>query len=134
MAAFFDKGNPAGEPEFRSKRGRQGFVVRDAKARRLSRHWGEVQVPKCGRVRFRWTKPLPASPGMARITLDRAGKWHVSFPAPQPTVSREPAGKAIGVDLGVRTARGSPCARPGHGAYACVSPRQAAAGTTRSAA
>jgi len=104
MAAFFDKGNPAGQPEFRSKRGRQGFVVRDAKARRLSRHWGEVQVPKCGWVRFRWTKPLPASPGMARITLDRAGKWHVSFPAPQPAVSREPAGKAIGVDLGVRTA------------------------------
>ena len=104
MAAFFAKDNPAGKPEFRSKRGKQGFVVRDTKARRLSRHWGEVQVPKCGWVRFRWTRPLPVSLGMARVTLDRTGKWHVSFPAPQPAVSREPAGKAIGVDLGVRTA------------------------------
>ena len=104
MAAFVGKDNPAGKPGFRSKRGTQGFVVRDTRARRVSRHWGEVQVPKCGRVRFRWTRPLPASLGMARVTLDRAGKWHVSFPAPQPAVSREPAGKAIGVDLGVRTA------------------------------
>src|ERR1039457_2927461 len=48
MAAFFDKTNPAGRPDFRSKRGTQGFVVRVTKARRLSRHWGEVHVPKCG--------------------------------------------------------------------------------------
>jgi transposase len=48
MAAFFDPGNPAGKPGYRGKRGRQGFVIRDVKARRVSRRWGEVQVPKCG--------------------------------------------------------------------------------------
>jgi transposase len=41
---------------------------------------------------------------MARVTLDRAGRWHVSFPAPQPAVKRQPAGSAIGIDRGVRTA------------------------------
>jgi putative transposase len=59
MAAFFDKDNLARRPGFRSRRGPQGFVIRDTKVRRLSRKWGEVLVPKCGWVRFRWTRPLP---------------------------------------------------------------------------
>ena len=104
LAAFFGPGNPAGKPKFRGKRGRQGFVIRDVKARRVSRRWGEVQVPKCGWVRFRWTRSLPEKLGMARVTLDRAGRWHVSFPAPQPAVQRQPAGSAAGIDRGVRTA------------------------------
>ena len=104
LAAFFDSGNPAGKPQFRGKRGRQGFVIRDTKVRRVSRRWGEVQVPKCGWVRFWWTRPLPEKPGMARVTLDWAGRWHVSFPAPQPAVNRQPAGSAVGIDRGVRTA------------------------------
>lgn len=74
MAAYLDKDNPAGRPGFRSKRGPQGFVIRDTKARRISRKWGEVLVPKCGWVRFRWTRPLPGKTGMARVTLDRAGR------------------------------------------------------------
>ncbi len=72
--------------------------------RRLSRRWGEVHVPRCGWVRFRWTRQLPGRLGMARVTLDRAGRWHVSFPAPQPAVPRAPAGKPAGIDRGVRTA------------------------------
>jgi putative transposase len=104
MAAFFHPDNPAGKPRYRSKRGTQGFVVRDTKVRRLTRRWGEVQVPKCGWVRFRWTRPLPAHLGMARVTVDRAGRWHVSFPAPQPTLARRPGGAPVGIDRGVRTA------------------------------
>jgi putative transposase len=103
MAAFYDPGNRAGRPKFRSRRGIQGFVIRDTKVRRVSRKHGEVHVPKCGWVRFRWTRPLPARPGMARVTLDRADRWHVSFPAPQPAVQRTPSGTAVGVDRGVRT-------------------------------
>jgi putative transposase len=104
MAAFLDPENPAGKPRYRSRRGTQGFVIRDTRVRRLSRRWGEVHVPKCGWVRFRWSRPLPAKVGMARVTLDRAGRWHVSFPAPQPAVVRESTGKAVGIDRGVRTA------------------------------
>jgi putative transposase len=71
----------------------------------VSRHWGEVFVPKCGWVRFRWSRPLPANPGMARVTLDRAGRWHVSFPAAQPAVGRAPGPRpTVGIDRGVRTA------------------------------
>jgi transposase len=104
MAAFFDPANPAGKPRFRSKRSTQGFVIRDTRVRRLSRKHGQVFVPKVGWVRFRWTRPLPTKLGMARVTVDRAGRWHVSFPAPQPTVGRESTGKAVGLDRGVRTA------------------------------
>jgi len=104
MAAFFDKDNPRGRPGFRSKRGVQGFVIRDMKIRRLNRRWGAVFVPKLGYVRFRWTRDLPAKLGMARVTLDRAGRWHVSFPGPQPALDRQSTGAVVGIDRGVRTA------------------------------
>ena len=104
VAAFFDPDNPAGRPSYRSKRGAQGFVIRDTKVRRLSRRWGAVLVPKCGWVRFRWTRALPGKLGMARVTLDLAGRWHVSFPAPQPALGRQPAGAVVGIGRGVRTA------------------------------
>jgi len=63
-----------------------------------------MQVPKCGWVRFRWTRTLPAHLGMARVTVDRAGRWHVAFPAPQPALARRAGGGPVGIDRGVRTA------------------------------
>jgi transposase len=41
---------------------------------------------------------------MARVTCDRAGRWHVAFPGPQPAIGREPTGAVVGIDRGVRTA------------------------------
>ena len=104
MTAFFDPLNPAGRPGYRSKRHVRGFAIRDTKVRRLNGRWGEVHVPKCGWVRFRWTRPLPTGLGMARVTCDRAGRWHVSFPAPQPAVAATGQGGRTGIDRGVRTA------------------------------
>ena len=104
IAAFFRTDNPAGKPRYRGKRGPQGFVIRDTRVRRVNRRWGEVQVPKCGWVRFRWTRALPADLGMARVTVDRAGRWHVAFPAPQPALGRRAGGGPVGIDRGVRTA------------------------------
>lgn len=103
MSAFLDPKNPASHPKPRTKRGTQGFVVRESKARRISRNWGEVFVPKCGWVRFRWSRDLPAELGMARVTLDRAGRWHVSFAAEQSPVDRKPTEAVVGIDRGVRT-------------------------------
>jgi putative transposase len=104
MAAFFDRANPAGRPGYRSSRRGQGFVIRDTAVRRVNRRWGEVRVPKCGWVRFRWTRALPDNLGMARVTLDGAGRWHVSFPAGQPPVVPSGTAGRIGIDRGVRTA------------------------------
>ena len=79
-------------------------MIRDVTARRLNRHHAEVFIPKCGYVRFRLSRDLPAGPGMARVTCDRSGRWHVSFPGPQPAIARQPTGAAAGIDRGVRTA------------------------------
>jgi putative transposase len=87
-------------PRWRSKDVHEGFCVRDVKVQRRSRKWAEVHIPKVGGVRFRLTRPLGAH-GMARVTKDRAGRWHVSFSAPQPAVTRTATATSVGVDLGV---------------------------------
>jgi len=96
-------GNPAhfGAPSFRSRRkGGQGFVIRDLTITKINHRWAEVTVPKCGRVRFRLSRPL-GDHKSARVTLDRSGRWHVSFVGLQTAVEREPTGAVVGVDRGV---------------------------------
>lgn len=88
-------------PRWRRRGLDEGFCVRDVAVVRLSRKWATLAVPKCGRVRFRLSRPLPADYGMARVTMDRAGRWHVSFTAPQPTLKRKPTDRVVGVDAGV---------------------------------
>ncbi|MGH8973942.1 MAG: RNA-guided endonuclease InsQ/TnpB family protein [Acidimicrobiia bacterium] len=87
-------------PRWRKQGVDEGFCVRDVSVGRLSRKWAEILVPKCGAVRFRLSRPLGPH-GMARITKDRAGRWHVAFSAPQPSVARRSTGTVVGVDLGV---------------------------------
>src|SRR5487761_1207351 len=79
----------------------EGFCVRDVSVERLNRRWATLQVPKLGPVRFRLSRPLPAKHGMARVTSDRSGRWHVSFSAPQPVLDRTPTGRVVGLDAGV---------------------------------
>lgn len=84
------------------KRGRhEGFCIRDVRIRKLSKKWASVHVPKCGYVRFRLSRKLPEKHGMARVTKDAAGRWHVSFSAPQPPVPRASSRQSIGLDLGI---------------------------------
>ena len=77
--------------------------------RRLTRRTGEVRLPKIGRVRFRWTRDLPAGAVITNVTVrqDRVGDWTVAFAIDQPdsTPDRHPnAGTAVGVDRGVAVA------------------------------
>jgi len=69
--------------------------------RRVSRHWGEVKVPKAGWVRFRWSRPVPEGVKSFRVTLDRAGRWHVAFTAVPGPVPPPGNGQVGGVDRGV---------------------------------
>jgi len=87
-------------PRWRRKGVNEGFCIRDVRVEGLSSKWAQVFVPKVGWVRFRLTRPL-GSHGMARVTKDRSGRWHVSFAAPQPAVPRHTTGSVVGVDLGV---------------------------------
>ena len=97
--------NPAhfGRPRWRSKqRTRDGFVVRDVSVVKLNRKWSAVHVPKAGRLKFRRDRPL-GEHGMAHVTRDRCGRWHVSFSAPQTSVRAKDGADAcaVGIDRGV---------------------------------
>jgi putative transposase len=104
VAAFFDPGNPARRPSWRKAGRNEGFRVvalRPGQVRRLSRNAGEVWVPKAGWVRFRWSRAVPAGVRSYRVTMDRAGRWHLAFaaiPAPVPAPGN---GQAVGIDRGV---------------------------------
>lgn len=92
-------------PTWRRKHVDEGFCVRDSRVESVNRKWAQVFVPKLGLVKLRLSRPLPAGKlGMARITC-KAGRWHVAFPAPQPSVSAAPGreGRAVGIDRGVKT-------------------------------
>jgi putative transposase len=69
--------------------------------RRLSRHWGEVKLPKLGWVRLRWDRGIPGT--VKNITVSRrADQWTVAaqyeIEAPEPAPSALPA---VGIDRGV---------------------------------
>lgn len=111
-----------GRPTWRSyRKGHNGFLIRDLTVEKLNRKWGRVKVPKLGWVKFRLSRPLPTGVKSARVT-HRAGKWFVSFVAPQPAVEREQTGAVVGLDFGVAntvtTSDGDHLSQP-----ASVSPR-----------
>jgi putative transposase len=59
-----------------------------------------VWIPKAGWVRFRWSRAVPDARSY-RVTLDRAGRWHIAFVAiPQPIPARG-TGEVVGIDRGV---------------------------------
>ena len=90
-------------PTWRRVGQHEGFYVRDLAVRRLNAKWAEVLVPKVGWVRFRLTRQFAQveQASSARVTLDRAGRWHISFTTPQPSFKREATGSLAGIDLGI---------------------------------
>ncbi|MFF2429166.1 RNA-guided endonuclease InsQ/TnpB family protein [Streptomyces mirabilis] len=82
---------------------------RDLNIVRVHRRWGMANLPKIGRVRFRWTKDLPVGKHAdkdnritgARLVKDPLG-WHIAFrvqslePVPEPH-----QGPETGIDVGI---------------------------------
>jgi putative transposase len=106
VAAFFDPDNPAGRPSWRKAGRNEGFRIVGRRGqqwdvRRLSRNVGEVWVPKAGWVRFRWSRALPPGVKSYRVTLDRAGRWHVAFAAIPDRLPAPGNGQVVGIDRGV---------------------------------
>ncbi|MCX5322470.1 transposase [Streptomyces sp. NBC_00120] len=82
---------------------------RDLQIKRVHRRWGMVNIPKVGRVRFRWTKVLPVGKLAdrenritgARLVKDGLG-WHIAFRVLTLESKPEPhTGPEIGIDAGV---------------------------------
>ena len=104
-SAFFDPANPAGRPSWRKAGRDEGFRIvgrgRQWEVRRLSRKVGQVWVPKAGWVRFRWSRAVPPGVKSYRVTMDRAGRWHVAFAAIPDPVPAPGNGEVVGIDRGV---------------------------------
>jgi putative transposase len=102
MANYF--GGSHGRPSWRKAGRDEGFrvvAVRPGEVRRLSRHVGQVRVPKAGWIRFRWSRAVPAGAKSYRVTMDRAGRWHVASTAVPEPVPAPGNGQAVGIDRGV---------------------------------
>jgi transposase len=101
MANFF--AGTHGRPTWRKAGRNEGFrivAIKSGQVRRLSRNTGEVWVPKAGWVRFRWSRAVSTSRS-CRVTMDRAGRWHVAFAAVPEPVPGPGTGTVVGVDRGV---------------------------------
>ncbi|MEV6496925.1 RNA-guided endonuclease InsQ/TnpB family protein [Streptomyces prunicolor] len=98
---------------------------RDLQITRVHRRWGMVNIPKVGRVRFRWTKSLPVGKHAnvdnritgARLVKDPLG-WHVAFRVTVLEAAPEPhAGPEVGIDMGVTIPLALSDASKTHGAW-----------------
>jgi putative transposase len=106
MSAFFDPRNPACRPSWRKAGRHEGFRIVGRRGqqwdvRRVSRHVGQVWVPKAGWVRFRWSRPVPPGVRFYRVTLDCAGHWHVAFASIPDPIPAPGDGEVVGIDRGV---------------------------------
>ena len=91
-------------PSWRKVGRDEGFrivAVKPGHVRRLSRRVGEVRVPKAGWVRFRWSRPVPPEVKSYRVTLDRAGRWHIAFAVIPEPIAGPGNGQTVGIDRGV---------------------------------
>jgi putative transposase len=91
-------------PSWRKVGRDEGFrivAVRPGHVRRLSRRVGEVRVPKAGWVRFRWSRAVPPEVKSYRVTLDRAGRWHIAFAVIPEPIAGPGNGQTVGIDRGV---------------------------------
>ena len=91
-------------PSWRKAGRNEGFRVvalKPGEVRRLSRHVGEVRVPKAGWVRFRWSRAVPPGAKSYRITRDRAGRWHLAFAVIPEPIPPSGNGETVGIDRGV---------------------------------
>ncbi|MBC6446442.1 RNA-guided endonuclease InsQ/TnpB family protein [Actinokineospora xionganensis] len=102
MASFFRRTHR--RPTWRRRGQIEGFrivTVGPGDVRRVSRHVGEVKVPKVGWVRFRWSRAVVDGVKSYRITRDRAGRWHLAFAVVPEPIAGPGTGAVVGVDRGV---------------------------------
>jgi putative transposase len=96
-------GGTHGRLNWRRKGIDEGFrivALKPEHVQRLNRHSGLVMIPKAGWVRFRMSRPVPATAKSYRVTL-RGGKWHVAFAVRPHPIEGPGDGAVLGIDRGV---------------------------------
>jgi putative transposase len=91
-------------PTWRKAGRDEGFrivAMKPEHVRRLNRKTGEAWIPKAGWVRFHWSRKVPDNAKSYRVTLDRAGRWHIAFVAVPAPIPAPGSGEVVGIDRGV---------------------------------
>lgn len=94
------KGKRLGFPRFKKRSHeqavrftQQGFSIAN----------GKVFIAKVGRLKVKWSRPLPSVPSSITVLKNRAGQYHISCVVDVATEPIEPLADAIGIDLGIKT-------------------------------
>jgi len=94
------KGSKVGFPRFKKKLNRQsarftqrGFSIKGEK----------VYLAKIGKLKTKWSRPLPSEPSSVTVIKDCAGRYFLSFVVEVEPVTVEPKNQGVGVDLGIET-------------------------------
>ena len=94
-------------PGFRARAHHGGFGIAGVdynfNLQKINRRRAQIRLLKVGWVKFRLSVPWPRveEAKSCRVIIDRVGRWHVSFPSPQPVLFRTPTGATVGIDRGV---------------------------------
>src|SRR5215472_8424415 len=65
-------------------------------------HWHPGRTGAPGYLeQFRWSRPVPTGATSYRVTMDRAGRWHIAFAVIPAPVSGPGNGEVVGIDRGV---------------------------------
>ena len=91
-------------PSWRKRGLDEGFRIVGGQAQRverINRKWAKVLVPKVGWVKFRLGGLDMLNARSYRVTLDRAGRWHISFATVPAAIPAPGTGEVVGVDRGV---------------------------------
>jgi putative transposase len=101
----------ANPPKPKRRNGRLAVDVPQAsqlRVTRLGRRWGEMTIPSAGRIRFRWTRPLPgvSRECSGRITGGRLTKdplgWRICFRIEEEVIEiPRNTSPPVGIDRGV---------------------------------
>lgn len=93
----------AGYPRFKRRGHHDAFRIQNGgsiRVRRLNRRWGEVNVPKLGAVRFRWSRKPAGEIRHLTISRDALG-WHICLCCAEIVEPPAHVGPPVGVDRGV---------------------------------
>lgn len=90
-------------PGWRRKGRSEGFRIvcgKGIRVEQVNRHWSRAWVTGIGWVKFRRSRPVPEAKSF-RVTLDRAGRWHIAFAVIPEPIAAPGNHKTVGVDRGL---------------------------------
>jgi putative transposase len=94
------KGSKVNPPKFKKKDNRQsarfrkgGFSIKN----------GKVYLAKIGRIKTKWSRPLPSKPSSVTVIKDRAGRYFLSCVVEVQRTIKPANQEAVGIDLGLKT-------------------------------